>query len=96
MLLLSLSRTLRFNSSTPTQAAHYERRPHDHSNRGLLGLQQTVLDTHELTAEAVVKCDRTLLRRAMFVDPIVNSDADAILAELFELERDVLSECWYA
>jgi alpha-galactosidase len=65
--------------------------------RGLLGLQQTVLDTHELTVEAIVHCDRQLLRRAMLVDPIVNSiaDADAIIADLFELERDVLPGCWY-
>jgi alpha-galactosidase len=65
--------------------------------RGLLGLQQTVLDTHELTVEAIVNCDRQLLRRAMLVDPIVNSiaDADAIIAELFELERDVLPSCWF-
>jgi len=65
--------------------------------RGLLGLQQTVLDTHELTVEAVVNCDRQLLRRAMLVDPIVNSiaDADAIIAELFQLERDVLPGCWF-
>ncbi|MEZ4834936.1 MAG: hypothetical protein R2873_23610 [Caldilineaceae bacterium] len=65
--------------------------------RGLLGLQQTVLDTHELTVEAVVNCDRQLLRRAMLVDPIVNSiaDADAIIAELFQLERDVLPSCWF-
>jgi alpha-galactosidase len=65
--------------------------------RGLLGLQQTVLDTHELTVEAIVNCDRQLLRRAMLVDPIVNSiaDADAIIADLFELERDVLPACWY-
>ena len=72
-------------------------RPVGEMPRGLLGLQQVVLDTHELTAEAVVKCDRTLLRRAMLVDPIINSiaDADAIMAELFELERDALPDCWY-
>lgn len=65
--------------------------------RGLLGLQQTVLDTHELTVEAIVNCDRQLLRRAMLVDPIVNSiaDADAIIADLFALERDVLPACWF-
>ena len=64
--------------------------------RGLRGLQEQVLDTHELTAEAVATCDRNLLRRALLTDPIVNSiaDADAILAELFALERDALPECW--
>lgn len=65
--------------------------------RGLLGLQQQVLDTHELTAEAVAKCDRTLLRRAMLTDPLVNSiaDADAIIRELLEVEREALPSCWF-
>ncbi|MEZ4681630.1 MAG: hypothetical protein R2932_46200 [Caldilineaceae bacterium] len=38
----------------------------------------------------------TLLRRAMLTDPLVNSvaDADAIIGELIEMERDVLPECW--
>lgn len=66
--------------------------------RGLLGQQQLILDTHELTAEAVVKGDHGLLRRAMLTDPIVNSigDADAILTELLELEREALPDVWYA
>ncbi len=65
--------------------------------RGLLGQQQLILDTHELTAEAVARCDYNLLRRAMLTDPIVNSiaDADAILTELLEQERDALPDCWY-
>jgi alpha-galactosidase len=72
-------------------------RPVGEMPRGLLGLQQNVLDTHELTVEAIANCDRQLLRRAMLVDPIVNSiaDADAIIADLFEVERDVLPDCWY-
>lgn len=72
-------------------------RPVGEMPRGLLGLQQQVLDTHELTAEAVAKCDRTLLRRAMLTDPIVNSiaDADAIIRELLEVEREALPNCWF-
>jgi len=72
-------------------------RPVGEMPRGLLGLQQQVLDTHELTAEAVAKCDRTLLRRAMLTDPLVNSiaDADAIIRELLEVEREALPGCWY-
>jgi len=56
-----------------------------------------VLDTHELTAAAVATCDRTLLRRAMLTDPLVNSiaDADAIIRELLEIERDALPACWF-
>ncbi len=65
--------------------------------RGLRGMQEIVLDTHELTAAAVATCDRTLLRRAMLTDPLVNSiaDADAIIRELLEIERDALPGCWF-
>jgi alpha-galactosidase/6-phospho-beta-glucosidase family protein len=65
---------------------------------GLHGLQRLVLDAHELTAEAVARCDYSLLRRAMLVDPLITSiaDADAILKELLEAERSVLPGCWFA
>jgi alpha-galactosidase len=65
--------------------------------RGLRGLQEQVLDAHELTAEAVVTCDRGLLRRAMLTDPLLSSiaDADAIVRELLEAERDALPACWF-
>jgi alpha-galactosidase len=64
---------------------------------GLHGMQQQVLDAHTLTAEAAANCDRSLLRRAMLVDPLTSSlaDADAILKELLHAERDVLPACWY-
>ena len=66
--------------------------------RGLRGLNELVLDTHELTAEAIVKADYNLLRRAMMTDPLTNSiaDADAILNELLTAERDALPDHWYA
>ena len=59
-------------------------RPVGEMPRGLRGLQEVVLDTHELTAEAIVKADYRLLRRALMTDPLTNSiaDADAILREL--------------
>jgi alpha-galactosidase len=65
--------------------------------RGLLALQQRMLDTHELTAEAAVTCDRATLRRAMLTDPLcVNvPDADACIRELLEAERDALPAGWY-
>ena len=65
--------------------------------RGLRGLQEVVLDTHELTAEAIVKADYRLLRRALMTDPLTNSiaDADAILRELLAAERDALPDHWY-
>lgn len=65
--------------------------------RGLLGLQMQVLDTHELTAEAAVTCDRRTLLKALCTDPIVNNIGDArnIMNELLELERDVLPAKWY-
>ena len=65
--------------------------------RGLRGLQEVVLDTHELTAEAIIKADYSLLRRALITDPLTNSiaDADAILRELLAAERDALPDHWY-
>lgn len=72
-------------------------RPVGEMPRGLRGFQEVVLDTHELTAEAVATCDRTLLRRALLTDPLITSmaDANAILNDLFEAERDALPDCWY-
>jgi len=66
--------------------------------RGLRGMQEVVLDTHELTAEAIVKADYGLLRRALMTDPLTNSiaDADAILRELLAAERDALPDHWYS
>jgi alpha-galactosidase/6-phospho-beta-glucosidase family protein len=43
-------------------------RPVGEMPRGLRALQEIVLDAHELTAEAVAKGDRSLLRRALLVD----------------------------
>jgi alpha-galactosidase len=65
--------------------------------RGLRALTQQVLETHELTAEAAVNCDRAALRRAMCLDPIVNSivDADRIIEELLEVEKDALPAGWF-
>ncbi|MBX3015597.1 MAG: hypothetical protein KF832_29010 [Caldilineaceae bacterium] len=73
-------------------------RPVGEMPRGIRAMQEIILDTHELTAEAVAKCDYSLLRRAMLTDPLVNSiaDADAILQELLTLERDALPACWFA
>ena len=72
-------------------------RPVGEMPRGLRGLQEVVLDAHELTAEAIVKADYSLLRRAMMTDPLTNSiaDADAILRELLAAERDALPDHWY-
>jgi Alpha-galactosidases/6-phospho-beta-glucosidases, family 4 of glycosyl hydrolases len=66
--------------------------------RGIRGMQELVLDTHELTAEAVIEGSREKLRRAMLTDPLVRSiaDADRIIDELLELEKDVIPERWYA
>ena len=65
--------------------------------RGLLSLTMQVLDTHELTAQAAVTCDRAILKRAMLTDPICNniSDADACIRDLLEAERDALPAGWY-
>jgi len=65
---------------------------------GLLGLSRQVLDTHELTARAAAEFDRKTLLQAMIVDPIVNNieDAEAIITETFERQRDALDPKWYA
>ncbi|MCA9839837.1 MAG: hypothetical protein KC422_23210 [Trueperaceae bacterium] len=65
--------------------------------RGLKALQELILDTHELTAEGVAKGDRRLIRQALLIDPLSNSigDTNALMAELFELERPALPEHWY-
>ena len=65
---------------------------------GALALQQQVIDTHELTAEAAVTGDRAVLRRAMLTDPLCNNiaDADNCIAELLEAEREALPGYWYA
>lgn len=72
-------------------------RPVGEMPRGLRGLQEVVLDTHELTAEAVATCNPVLLRRALLTDPLVNSiaDADALIKELLDAEREALPTCWF-
>jgi len=64
---------------------------------GVRALQQQVLETHELTVEAIVTRDRAILRRAMCLDPIVNSivDADKIIEELLDAEREALPAEWF-
>lgn len=66
--------------------------------RGIRGMQELVLDTHELTAEAVVQRSREKLRRAMLTDPLVSSiaDSDQIIEELLELEKEALPKDWFA
>lgn len=63
---------------------------------GLRGLWQQVLDTHELTAQAAVSCDRDLLYRAFACDPLSNNltDTRAMMEELLEAERAALPEAW--
>lgn len=65
--------------------------------RGIRGMQELVLDTHELTAEAVVERNFLKLRRAMMTDPLINSihDADMIIKELLEQEREIIPRYWY-
>lgn len=65
--------------------------------RGLLALQQQILDTHELTVEAAMTGSQKLLRRAMLTDPICNNiaDADACIQELLAVQRSALPSYWY-
>ena len=66
--------------------------------RGVRGLQEQILDTHELTAEAAAEFDRAKVLRAFVSDPIVNNtvDARAMIEELFEAQSDALDDRWYA
>lgn len=65
--------------------------------RGLRGMEEQVLDTHELTAEAVVNCDKDILRRALLTDPLACSitDIEHIMEELLEAEKDQIPAKWY-
>lgn len=65
--------------------------------RGIRGMEELVLDTHELTAQAVYEGSFELLRRAMMTDPLISSiaDADAIIRELLAEEKDNIPETWY-
>lgn len=71
-------------------------RPVGEMPRGIRGMQEVILDTHELTAEAIVKCDYALLRRAIMTDPLASTipDADGVLKELLEAERAALPAGW--
>jgi alpha-galactosidase len=72
-------------------------RPVGEMPRGIRGLQEVILDAHELTAEAVAKGSYSLLRRAMLTDPLTNSmaDAEAMIMELLEAEREALPKEWF-
>jgi alpha-galactosidase len=72
-------------------------RPVGDMPRGLRALEEQVLDTHELTAEAAATCDRKVLKRAMLTDPLVSSlaDAGAMIEELVEAEKDALPAGWF-
>jgi alpha-galactosidase len=72
-------------------------RPVGEMPRGLRSMQETVLDTHELTAEAVALGDRALLRRALLTDPLTNSiaDTEALIDDLLDAERDAIPQHWY-
>jgi len=65
--------------------------------RGIRAMCETILDTHELTAQAVKEGSRELLRRALLVDPLTNSigDSEALIEELLEAERDALPRHWF-
>lgn len=72
-------------------------RPVGDMPRGLRSMQEIVLDTHELTAEAVATGDRALLRRALLVDPLTNSigDTEALIEDLLDAQRDIIPQHWY-
>lgn len=62
--------------------------------RGVRAMCETVLDAHELTAQAVREQRLDLVRRAMLVDPLANSvaDTDALIRDLVEAEQEILPQ----
>jgi alpha-galactosidase len=72
-------------------------RPVGDMPRGLRSLQEVVLDTHELTAEAVALGDKNMLRRAFLIDPLTNSigDTEALIKELMDAQRDAIPQHWF-
>ena len=65
--------------------------------RGLWSLTCRVLDTHELTAQAAVECDRHVLLKALATDPLTTNieDIRMIIDELLEEEREHLDAKWF-
>jgi len=64
---------------------------------GLRGLWSQVLDSHQLSVEAAVSCDKNILLRAFLCDPLVSSieDSKAMIDELLAREKDALPEKWF-
>jgi len=64
--------------------------------RGIRGMCEVILDTHELTAQAVHDRDRNLLRRAFLTDPLTNSigDTEQLIDELIERELEAIGDHW--
>ncbi len=64
--------------------------------RGIRGMMENIIDSHELTAEAIYREDPAILRRALLCDPLTNSigDTDAVLADLIRAESAALPDCW--
>ncbi len=67
-------------------------RPHPEMPRGVRGLCEQVLDTHELTAAAAHHCDHDLIRRALLTDPLTHSigDTDALIEDIMNEQAEVL------
>lgn len=63
---------------------------------GLRSLWQQILDTHELSAEAAVSCDRDVLRKAFACDPLAQSltDNESMMEALLAAEADALPDAW--
>jgi alpha-galactosidase/6-phospho-beta-glucosidase family protein len=73
-------------------------RKHGEFPTGLRSLQMQVLETHELTADAIVKRDKDLLVRALLTDPISRlsvADAREMVKEVLAEEKAALPKEWY-
>lgn len=64
--------------------------------RGLLGMTQRVLDSHELAVEAAITGSHRTLLKAFLADPIVFSieDAKSLIKEMLKKEKEALPLVW--
>jgi alpha-galactosidase len=72
-------------------------RKHGEFPSGLRSLQMQVLETHEITADAIARSDKNLLVRALLTDPISRvsiPDAREMVKEVLAEEKAALPSSW--
>ncbi|NLS79813.1 MAG: hypothetical protein GXY76_21410 [Chloroflexi bacterium] len=74
----------------------YQRLPFGPLPEAVVGVTRPVIAEHELAVEAAVTGSRTTLLQSFLVDPLIASieDAQNLIAELLDAERDALPKMW--